>query len=645
MEGSSFSFFNLVPNFYAAFGAQEVDSAEVFSAQVVWILLFVFVVFLVYSCSKFFSAKRHINFYIDLVKGLDPGALLEHQRDLLSKSKENSKYYHTWREFNESLVVSDQKSNPRLCNTLDAAFFFNTSALSRSLTENRLLAAVPGFLTAIGVIGTFAGLQMGLSSLELGANADVADVRDGIGTVIAGASIAFLTSVWGVFLSVSFNFIEKILERRIRKKITFLQIRIDELFPRYTAESALVEISDSSRISQETMQGLAEQIGNKMQEALVESSNAISQGLEDALNRIMAPAIQSLAENATNANKGSEEALGSLLERFMDGVGQAGNEQRRALDAASNDVKDAVQAMGEQMSNFVSQLGQRTVDDQVRQQEQQALMDQREQTQADKIKGQFDVVMERASEAVGQVGQSVISQVDSLKQLDSERQAQLSQSVQQFNDQNTSLNERISGLADTQASMHEQVVQQLNELYSSFTEVVSGNKQASEAILLSSKEMNSSSNQLGLLSSNVKDASVSLGDQVLKAADATVSMAERSEEVSQRISTTLSGLQDVVQSIEVVSQSFQSSSELVDKSITGIEGHLDNAMNAMKVHIYELEKQVAELLTNYSSQVSGQTTDRLREWNEQTNEFSSAMKDVVTAMSNVVDEIETKMSH
>lgn len=32
--------------------------------------------------------------------------------------------------------------------------------------------------------------------------------------------IAFMTSVWGVLLSVAFNFIEKILEQIIRKKLS-----------------------------------------------------------------------------------------------------------------------------------------------------------------------------------------------------------------------------------------------------------------------------------------------------------------------------------------------------------------------------------------------------------------------------------------
>ena len=64
--------------------------------------------------------------------------------------------------------------------------------------------------------------------------------------MISGASIAFMTSLWGVALSVSFNFLEKLLERFARAQISGLQNTIDFLYPRVTAEQSLVNIEESS---------------------------------------------------------------------------------------------------------------------------------------------------------------------------------------------------------------------------------------------------------------------------------------------------------------------------------------------------------------------------------------------------------------
>lgn len=160
-------------------------------------------------------------------------------------------------------------------------------------------------------------------------------LRQGIGNMISGASVAFMTSVWGVTLSVLFNLSEKILERYIRKEVLLLQNRIDYLYPRINPEQSLVKIVDYNRVSTETLQGLAEKIGDRLQEAIIHSTETIRTGLKESLNKIMAPAIQSLVDNA---HQGSEQALESLLNRFLDGVGEAGNVQRQVMEDTSKRV-------------------------------------------------------------------------------------------------------------------------------------------------------------------------------------------------------------------------------------------------------------------------------------------------------------------
>ena len=151
-----------------------------------------------------------------------------------------------------------------------------------------MIAAVPGFLTAFGVIGTFVGLQLGLSELNIGNDVAVSEMKAGLAQVISGAKIAFMTSVWGVTLSVFFNFIEKGLERVARSRIYRLQTRIDQLLPRLSAEFQLQRIADDGQQSRESLQGLAEKIGEKMQESLLEATAGIQAGLESSLEKIMA---------------------------------------------------------------------------------------------------------------------------------------------------------------------------------------------------------------------------------------------------------------------------------------------------------------------------------------------------------------------
>lgn len=265
MEQATFSLGKLLPNFEVLWRG-DLATPEAFSSAIVTFLLLVLGFFALKATYEYFSARRAIRFYRGLLKSaglevtslgeFDPSTLPGKRRDLLNEASKSSSHGRLWREFDESLVMSPDGS--RLSNTLDASHFFNTHTLARGLTENRLMAAVPGFLTAIGVIGTFAGLQMGLANLNLENSQEVAEIKAGIAAVTAGAAIAFMTSVWGVGTSVLFNFYEKFLERNVRGGIAKLQNEVDYLYPRIIAEQSLVSIADSSQRSFDSLQGLAE---------------------------------------------------------------------------------------------------------------------------------------------------------------------------------------------------------------------------------------------------------------------------------------------------------------------------------------------------------------------------------------------------
>src|SRR5690606_16869720 len=126
---------------------------------------------------------------------------------------------------------------------------------------------------------------LGLGSLSAldPANANVDDMTHGIFGMIGGASIAFMTSVWGVFTSVLFNFFEKFLERNIRSSINAFQNEVDYLYPRITAEQSLSNIEDFTRQSNDRLAELDEKIGHKMQEAMREASGVISESVAESL--------------------------------------------------------------------------------------------------------------------------------------------------------------------------------------------------------------------------------------------------------------------------------------------------------------------------------------------------------------------------
>lgn len=320
----------------------------------VQLLIVVTVGFFLFFVSKCIAAWRRLSWFEKVLKPLERKDIADKRYDLIELARQKDKDIgFLWMEFDETLVEVRRNERVEIRNTLDAGHFFNSYTLAGSITENRLLAAVPGFLTALGVIGTFMGLQLGLADLKLGAGVDVNQMQEGVASVVDGAKVAFLTSVWGVALSVLFNFAEKFGEQIIRRKIRKIENLVDWLFPRIRPEEQLQIISDNSSESREVLQGLAEKIGEKMQDALVVATQGIQTSLEDSLTKIMAPAINKLVNETA---EGNQKALEGLLQSFMEGFGQAGNQQRDALEDVSERVNRSVEAMQATMSGFVAQL-------------------------------------------------------------------------------------------------------------------------------------------------------------------------------------------------------------------------------------------------------------------------------------------------
>ncbi|MEZ4600741.1 MAG: anti-phage ZorAB system protein ZorA [Syntrophotaleaceae bacterium] len=678
MPQQNFSVIHLMPHFSEVFQG-NFSSSHGLSAAIVLFLLVVAIGFLSFAISKYLQAKRQILFYETLVSGINQSELAGRQREITQNALQHSDYGKLWKEFDETLVISPDGT--RLFNTLDAEHFFNNHTLARGLTENRLLAAVPGFLTAIGVIGTFAGLQMGLGSLELSQQAGVEALQQGIGHMIKGASVAFLTSVWGVFTSVLFNFIEKMLERGVKKRIANLQNLIDYLYPRINAEQSLVSIVDHTRNSSETLQGLAEKIGDRLQESLLQVSDNIRTGLEESLSLIMAPAIQSLVENA---NSGSQQVLDSLLNKFLDGIGDAGTSQRKMMQEASRDVQVALSGLGDQMSGFLKRLDEQSRQTENAAIERQAFLekqlealgeqqtdrqrklgesfenifekmveqlnqqqndsDLREKERAEQLQGQLRLIVDHGNQAVENIGSEVTRQFKEQQTRDEARQKEFADNVTSMQQIQNQLMDRVEFMLSNQKELFDAVHRQMVGLQEQFKGLAEAHSLSGNEVSNAAQQMRQASNQLGLLSANIRQATEVLSRDVAQAAETTAGLADENRKINQVMQETLQGYGSFSKEMDGIADKLNLATASAQSGFEAVHKHLDHFKNSLKAHIEEVEDHVAKLLSDYAATVQSQTGERMREWNAHTNEYIAIMTNAVKALSDVVDGMETKCS-
>jgi len=580
-SGGALNLMNLFPEWSYLISA-PFTSAQGITAVFMLILALVFSITLIRFFQHRSRAKDKISFLVDKLKEIKPDELIQKREQIKQDMSDNQYCSNLWNEFDESLVVSNDSGNKELCNTVDAGHFFDTHTLARGMTESRLIAAMPGILTAIGVLGTFAGLTLGLGGLGEIGGGETQHLKEGISGMIHSASIAFTTSFWGVLASVIYNFIEKWFESNIRKDISSLQDHIDHLFPRLTPEKMLMDISTHSQSSDETMLGLAEKIGDRMQEAVIQMKDEISIGMANALQEVLAPAIGKLVESAEDMTNrqthSSEGALEQVVTNFMDKFGQAGAEQGQMMRESAQSLQELLDKMKLDQERSIERS------DSLDEKRQQALVSAIEQISEQF--NQFKLIGERNTQAA----ESVVDQ-----------QKGVTETVQKVSDDLL----RFAGMIG-------EVSRQLGE---AAKEIKEGNQELAKT-------------------SQVMAGTVS------DAAKSNERVSQSNEETSQGLQLLLDKIKESRDSAEHISTQLRASAEAGETTFSALKEHQEGYRNALNEHVKELGEQLSTALERYASEVSNQTHDRMTAWDKETRKYTGAMQGVVNAMQETVAEMQ-----
>ncbi|GAB5521696.1 MAG: anti-phage ZorAB system protein ZorA [Rhodothermales bacterium] len=529
---------------------------------------------------------RRIGFYSDLISSeAEESTLAQNRYAVKQQALKHEDLGKLWREFDESLVGSSalvgQEGTGELYNTLDAAHFFNARTLAPELTSNRLLAAVPSFLTAIGVAGTFVGLTLGLGGIQVGENASVEAMRSGIEAMIAGASTAFTTSVWGVVLSVVFNFIEKASERRLRTQIRVLQNRIDYRYPRITAEQSLVHIASHSKESSRSLLGLAEQIGDRMQETVDQATGNIEASFSSALGRVLGPALQDMARNA---QAGAQTAFAELMETFLDKMGQSGSDQAARLQSASSEMDRVLSSFSAELSTLVSGLRQH-----------QGAMDEADQARRQALEDQVSRLVEQIERLV----QEMAGQV----------QGMLTTQEQHLDDQHAKQREAalelagvLEGLSNDQQQTSRSLHERLERLYDRLSAIATTHKEAENYVAELGRSLRLSAGHLERHGEAVERAAEQLGTQATSASEAIVMAAEQVQEGRRALFASLQQLETFATHAVSLTEELDRLTKTSGTALTGVAGTLGEAGDRQAERMGAVTKELQEALGGFRNQ-------------------------------------------
>lgn len=275
----------------------------------------------------------------------------EHYQDIDDLFNNNESLKEVWEDYSKTLINVDTFEGETIKYSTELAEdYFNMSIIC-SHVNLMFWQNLGGIFTGIGILGTFAGLTLGIQQIDI-TSSDIGVLKNGIGSLLSGLSTAFITSLMGITLAIIFSWIHKTSTEKAELAIKILSRKISSLFTRKISEQWLAELSIHSREQTDQLREFSSSLGvaigdgvnlliSQMAESrtsdqieniditLSEIKSYMCEDLSASINNVT-PILNSISEGINQIVKGAAESISDTL---TDGVS-------RELGGLSKSIED-----------------------------------------------------------------------------------------------------------------------------------------------------------------------------------------------------------------------------------------------------------------------------------------------------------------
>ena len=558
--------------------------------------------------------------------------------------KQDHKIAHLWNEFDESLIQN--KETGKLENSLDADYFFNDSTLA-SHVGSKFYSALPGMLLGIGLLGTFFALYVALIELNL----EGEELKNSIKVFIGMVGVKFTASVWGILLSVSFTFFEKLLEGILSKKISSLQDSIDDIFKRQTAEQNLFKIANESEQQTRAMNSLAETLTQKISEQFNPIVTQMNQHLEHmpthiskAIGETLSGPLSALKENANNAAQSQSESLESIVNTFIEKLDQTAGDQVQG-------VQQLMVNTTEQLTQLLANIQEITISQNTMQKEREEKMQElfhctmsSFEEQMDKIQTVFTGVSQDAASSMQDMYGKQQSAIEQERVSMTEQMNTMTNTLNELSQQS---NERFKHMFNEQ----QKVIQSEKEAVMEQTGAVSSKM---ETLLASVVEEHSSRDeQMQSLMKMISDKHVELFDKNNHFASQMESLvASIMENMTQKVSEVQGMINETSHKLSSVPAMLDTFADSAD-NLKEFSSHTKESTNALTGSVLTLNKiqesisnemKYLETFTESMKLSSSSTADVLKSAESTSKALQSTYREIIKDNAEDMDKLGEAMS-
>src|SRR5690554_124716 len=550
---------------------------------VVIVAIFLFYVFRLLNVTRRLRRKLESlskNFSEDLIK-----------KDVL--------FTQVWKDYQESFIEFNGGKK-----TDEFSYdYFNEKQLLSSNTNLRLINSIPATLVGFGILGTFIGLTYGISNFQTNSTEEI---KNSIQDLLSGMGTAFVSSIYGMLLSMVFTFFEKVQVNSLHNSIHRLCYNLDKKFKISKEDERNIELKRQERLLSDYFifkdeSGNDVKPGNVFRDIFIETrkqsvalqsfstdlANLIEAGFEKILNdpdKGVMFELQSLkteivnlgsklqdpaSEMTQNVVKELETSMAKMIEEFKVSMSGSTKSELENLTTLLGQAGSSLTDFPSKLELMTDNLNQnfKGLQEVVQQISQQTLLQSEQSTE--QMRKQVEEMSEILKDKVGdlQVGQEVLM----TKQTE-----------------NLQVSEKLLGSFNSSIERLNELSNQVNETVSSFSKVQG--------------ELNSASGQLKSITENVLSSSNSFKEAQLK-------FAQHSNEFLKNNASTIEEIQKSLKQAKELSTEYSSKFEIIEKGLQGIFQQINTGLVDYRDTVGESVEsflgKYTEALTNTAKSLSG----------------------------------------
>ncbi|WP_338960462.1 MotA/TolQ/ExbB proton channel family protein [Fusobacterium nucleatum] len=267
-----------------------------------WLIFGIFIYFTLFN-KKIKNQERTIKELDDIKaffeeeelngKEITERELLKIKNEFFYKEEDIEKYpilSKSWKEYSSTFLKT---SDNKYYQVSDAEDLFNENSLIKEKMNMKILNYIPQLFVGLGIFGTFLGLSLGLSHINLRDTGDLGQINN----LIEGVQTSFYTSLYGMFFSISITLLFNNYMSQIEKRIFILRDKLNSLFFLNNGGEIIQDMRNELKEIRAYNSEMASQITNGINKELVQMTTVLDNKISGITSGITGTFQQTMSEN------------------------------------------------------------------------------------------------------------------------------------------------------------------------------------------------------------------------------------------------------------------------------------------------------------------------------------------------------------